>query len=131
MCGVGRFDDTCGTESTYVRPVFAKSESDMRAVIGIFSVACLLATLGCGSEPAPGGPSKEQTSGRVGSRTSALTAAQAGLSQWSDLTTLSLVPVAAANLADGKVLLWAADDPFTNGTGAGRTYSVVVDPQTS
>ncbi|APW39155.1 hypothetical protein RD110_19660 [Rhodoferax koreense] len=47
--------------------------------------------------------------------------------QWSPLTATSLVPVSAANLPNGEVLLWAADDPFNYGT-VGQAYSTTFDP---
>lgn len=51
-------------------------------------------------------------------------------SAWSEVVSLSLVPVAAANLPDGKVLFWAAESRFAFGIDLGRTYTVVFDPST-
>ncbi|MEM6800355.1 MAG: LamG-like jellyroll fold domain-containing protein, partial [Bacteroidota bacterium] len=50
--------------------------------------------------------------------------------QWSPVIDVSLVPAAAANLPDGKVLLWSARDRFAFGGNRGRTYTLVFDPAT-
>ena len=50
-------------------------------------------------------------------------------SVWSPLIGLSLVPASAANLPNGKVLLWAANDRFGFG-GSGQTYTSNFDPLT-
>ncbi|MEM6800356.1 MAG: LamG-like jellyroll fold domain-containing protein [Bacteroidota bacterium] len=50
--------------------------------------------------------------------------------QWSPVIDVSLVPAAAANLPDGKVLLWSARDRFSFGGNRGRTYTLVFDPAT-
>ncbi|HWO09269.1 MAG TPA: galactose oxidase-like domain-containing protein, partial [Polyangiaceae bacterium] len=63
------------------------------------------------------------------SKQAALTPAQAALAQWSAVIPLSLVPVSGANLPDGKVLLWSAEDRFQFG-GNGRTYTTTFDPAT-
>ncbi|HEX6239327.1 MAG TPA: discoidin domain-containing protein, partial [Polyangiales bacterium] len=39
-----------------------------------------------------------------------------------------LVPVSGANLPDGRVLLWSAEERFSFGTDRGRTYSLTFDP---
>jgi YVTN family beta-propeller protein len=57
-----------------------------------------------------------------------LTAAQAALAKWSPLITLPLVPVSAANLPDGKVLLWSSEDRFNFAADLGRTYTATFDP---
>ncbi|SAL67382.1 oxidase [Caballeronia udeis] len=60
-------------------------------------------------------------------------------SQWSAPISLPLVPVAAANLPNGKVLVWSADSPldFTGGEvnlskhqNNGGTYTAIFDPTT-
>jgi large repetitive protein len=58
----------------------------------------------------------------------ALTLAEANLAQWSSLVTLPIVPVSGANLPDGKVLLWSAENRFSFGANLGQTYSVLYDP---
>jgi len=60
-----------------------------------------------------------------------LSAAQAGLAKWSSVIGLPIVPVSAANLPDGKVVLWSAEDRFSFGNDTGRTYTVTFDPATN
>jgi galactose oxidase len=50
--------------------------------------------------------------------------------KWSKPLKLSLVPVAAANLPNGKVLLWSSHDRFKFG-GGGKTYTATFDPATN
>ncbi|MEM6805157.1 MAG: LamG-like jellyroll fold domain-containing protein, partial [Bacteroidota bacterium] len=50
--------------------------------------------------------------------------------QWSSVIDVSIVPAAAANLPDGKVLLWSARDRFAFGGNRGKTYTLVFDPAT-
>ncbi|RQR26686.1 DUF1929 domain-containing protein [Burkholderia sp. Bp9143] len=53
-------------------------------------------------------------------------------SQWSGITTLSLVPSFAATLPSGKVLLFSADSRFSFTVGpGGMTYSTLYDPGTN
>ncbi len=54
--------------------------------------------------------------------------AQASRAQWSGLTTLPITPISTANLPDGRVLFWSAEDRFGFGTDLGRTYTVVYNP---
>lgn len=49
---------------------------------------------------------------------------------WSNLISFPLVPVAAANLPNGKVLTWSAYSPTTFGGDNGQTYSALFDPAT-
>jgi len=49
--------------------------------------------------------------------------------QWSPLIPLSLVPAAAANLPNGKIVLWSAETRFSFSSG-GQTYTTVFDPAT-
>lgn len=62
------------------------------------------------------------------------TAAQstAAVKPWSDLIALPLVPASAANLPDGKLLLWAARSPtsFSTNSSEAYTYTSVFDPVT-
>ena len=61
------------------------------------------------------------------------TAAQstAAVKPWSDPIALPLVPAAAANLPDGKLLLWAASTPTSFGTNnSASTYTSIFDPVT-
>jgi len=61
-------------------------------------------------------------------RRKAVDPATAALARWSAVGTLPLVPVSMANLPDGKVLLWSAEDRFAFNTGRGRTYTATFDP---
>ena len=65
-----------------------------------------------------------------GEQTEAISLAEAALARWGSVVTLPLVPASAANLPDGKVLLWSAEDRFDFGPELGRTYSVFYDPAT-
>ena len=62
------------------------------------------------------------------------TAAQstAAVKPWSDPIALPLVPASAANLPDGKLLLWAARSPtsFSTNSNEAYTYTSVFDPVT-
>ncbi len=49
---------------------------------------------------------------------------------WSASIGLSLVPAAAANLPDGKLLLWSAQDRFAFNASPGSTYTSIFDPAT-
>ncbi|WP_158592188.1 galactose oxidase-like domain-containing protein [Noviherbaspirillum sedimenti] len=51
-------------------------------------------------------------------------------SSWSDVISLPIVPVAAANLPNGKVLTWSAfaPDNFGDENAWGQTYSAIFDP---
>lgn len=50
--------------------------------------------------------------------------------QWSAPIPLTLVPAAAANLPDGKLLLWSAQARFSFKAAPGSTYTAVFDPAT-
>src|SRR5262245_29003832 len=93
------------------------------------AVSCLL--VACGS-PSPGDDfdaSIPEAKG-LAEVTQELTAEQAALARWSPVITLPIVPVSAANLPDGKVLLWSAEGRFDFGQDLGRTYSMLFDPET-
>jgi galactose oxidase len=55
---------------------------------------------------------------------------QATVGSWTAPTALSLVPVAAANLPDGKVLMWSAYERLSFGGDNGRTYTLTFNPST-
>ena len=77
-----------------------------------------------------GGDQDEQATATAERRTvHALAIAAPAASVWSPLIGLSLVPASAANLPNGKVLLWAANDRFSFG-GTGQTYTSNFDPLT-
>ena len=48
----------------------------------------------------------------------------------SPIISLPLVPVAAGNLPDGKLVLWSAYSRFNFGGSSGQTYSAILDPFT-
>lgn len=77
------------------------------------------------------GDSTEQasTAREQARETKAATQAIAGLAggSWGSVQSLPLVPASAANLPDGRILLWAADDRFSFGQ-TGQSYTVVFDP---
>ncbi len=54
------------------------------------------------------------------------------LSSWSSVISMPIVPVAAANLPNGKVLTWSAyaPDAYGNENEWGMTYSAIFDPST-
>ena len=56
-------------------------------------------------------------------------AAYSDTGRWSGVIDLDLVPVAVANLPDGKVLAWSAKDKMAFGGTTGRTWTTVFDPQ--
>lgn len=53
-------------------------------------------------------------------------------SSWSAVVDMPIIPVAAANLPDGKVLTWSAyaPDDYGDENAWGRTYSAIFDPVT-
>ncbi|TAE45918.1 MAG: DUF1929 domain-containing protein, partial [Bacteroidetes bacterium] len=51
--------------------------------------------------------------------------------QWGSVIPMPIVPVAAANLPDGKVLTWSAYDRFAFGGNNGMTYTAIFDPATN
>ena len=51
-------------------------------------------------------------------------------SKWTAPTNLPLIPVAAANLPNGKILVWSAYNRFDYGGDFGQTYTAIFDPST-
>ncbi|QET05618.1 MULTISPECIES: RICIN domain-containing protein [Cupriavidus] len=49
-------------------------------------------------------------------------------SKWSAPITLPLVPAAAANLPNGRILVWSAYDRFNFGGDNGQTYTAIFNP---
>ena len=86
---------------------------------GLLGVVLALAACG-GTDP---------STGPNDARKAPLAIAAPSASQWSPLITLSIVPAAAANLPNGKVVLWSAEQRFSFSAG-GRTYTTVFDPAT-
>lgn len=83
-----------------------------------------LAACGGGDSPEP---DAEASAAAPRTRAMAAQAQAAGLAKWSPVVRLPLVPAAGAQLADGRVLLWAANSGFTF-NGSGRTQTVLFDP---
>ncbi|MFK8102827.1 MAG: PA14 domain-containing protein [Saprospiraceae bacterium] len=50
---------------------------------------------------------------------------------WSSVIPMPLVPVAAANLPDGKLMTWSAKDKLSFGGNLGRTWTAIFDPLTN
>lgn len=84
-----------------------------------------LLSVACASHDSPD-PDSE-----LGEQSEAISVAEANLAQWGSLVTLPIVPVSAANLPNGTVMLWSSEDRFDFGPEVGRTYSVFFDPATS
>ena len=49
--------------------------------------------------------------------------------RWSNVIDLDIVPVAVANLPDGKLLTWSAKDKLGFGGTTGKTWTSIFDPQ--
>jgi hypothetical protein len=52
----------------------------------------------------------------------------AGNARWGSVRPLPLVGAAVANLPDGRVIFWSADERFRFGSAYGRTYFAFLDP---
>lgn len=72
----------------------------------------------------------QQTCNRSAFQTWATSAGTAAPSTWSALKQLGLVPVAAAHLSNGKLMLWSSRDPMNYGGDYGRTYTSLLEPTT-
>lgn len=91
-------------------------------------LTALLAACGGGEEGPDAQPTAADPQRRQALATQAIPNPAVGF--WSSVYSLPLVPTAAANLPDGKVLLWSAEEKFSFGGGAGRTYFATFDPAT-
>lgn len=80
---------------------------------------------GDGSTPAGGGAGRPIAEDRA----FILAVSPASVARWGAVQTLPIVPVSAANLPDGKVLLWSAEDRFGFSSGS-QTYTALLDPVT-
>ncbi len=100
-----------------------------RAALAL-GAALVAAACGNGADTmSAGAPSDQAASGGESVNEKAIPSRT--LARWSAPRALPIVPVSTANLPDGKVLLWAAEDRFTFGSASGRTYTVVYDPVAS
>jgi YVTN family beta-propeller protein len=107
---------------------------------GLFLAALSMVLAACGAtddSSALSGKSEATTAqtnssqaGRTGvfEKDLAALTSQASLAKWSGLTTLPITPISTANLPDGRVLFWSAEDRFGFGTDLGRTYTVLYNP---
>ena len=60
-----------------------------------------------------------------------LSIAGSGIGVWGPVIAFPLVPAAAANLPDGRILVWAAEERTGFGADGGRTYTAIFDPANS
>ncbi len=98
-----------------------------RLCVVLVSGGLLLAGCGGGSDDG-GGPSMLPNLERE--QPQAL-AASKDMGYWGSVIPLTMVPASAANLPNGKVLFWSANDRFTWKTGRGGTaYTALFDPDT-
>lgn len=100
----------------------------MAAALGLLVASCHVERSGTGTHEIPERQGVAG-SGTTGNRRSALRIGSPGQARWSPVITLPLVPAAAANLPDGKVLLWSSDNRLEFG-GGGSTYTALLDPAT-
>jgi YVTN family beta-propeller protein len=90
--------------------------------------ALLLAACGGGGNDPASAPSTVDAAVAPTERSAAVAAPGAG--QWTPLIPLSMVTPSAALLPNGKVMLWASSDRFTDGAPSGQTYTTLFDPAT-
>ncbi|HQP68594.1 MAG TPA: hypothetical protein PK072_18325, partial [Quisquiliibacterium sp.] len=93
-------------------------------LLSALALSALVVLAGC----ADGGSTDAQPGASADAREKALAPQVAALARWSSPTALPLVPAAAANLPDGRVLMWSAEEKFSFGAATGRTYSLIYDP---
>ncbi|MEM6967310.1 MAG: PA14 domain-containing protein, partial [Bacteroidota bacterium] len=60
-----------------------------------------------------------------------VTNANSASGAWSTVINMPLISAAAANLPDGKVMLWSARDKFSFGGNQGKTWTAIFDPTTN
>lgn len=102
-----------------------KTPSRLLRTTGALLVALSLAACGGGDD----GTAADGTAAPRGKARLAATALPAA-SQWSGVIPLSMVTPSAAQLPNGKVLLWSSSDRFTDSAPSGRTYTTLFDPLT-
>ncbi|MDB5816668.1 MAG: hypothetical protein JWQ11_308 [Rhizobacter sp.] len=107
-------------------PGVAGLAANKRILSRMAGVACLATLISCG-----GGGDSESSSAASDDdhRQQALATKPPAGATWGPLIPISLVPAAAANLPNGKVVMWSAYLPFAFG-GVGQTYTTVLDPIT-
>src|SRR5437867_2134979 len=99
-----------------------RSGANRRALASAACVAALVVACGGGdSENAPATVAQRES---VSAAAAATATASPSASSWSSLIPISLVPVAAGHLTNGKILLWSAVGQFSfSTTGGGQTYT--------
>ena len=112
---------------------FARArKSQMKTAWHLGSVALVALLAGCGgggNSDAPPAQSGGQLQAVPKERASILAVSPVSVARWDAVQTLPIVPVSAANLPDGKVLLWSAEDRFGFSSGS-QTYTALLDPVT-
>jgi YVTN family beta-propeller protein len=93
----------------------------------VLALAALLAGCGGGGSESPGEQSGGDWRTVPEERASILAMSPTSVSRWGPVQALPLVPVSAANLPDGQVLLWSAEDRFSFARGD-RTYTALLNP---
>lgn len=94
----------------------------------VLAGALLLAACGGGGGDTAPTPPPADAGASPTERAAAVAAPGAG--QWTPLIPLSMVTPSAALLPNGKVMLWASSDRFTDGAPSGQTYTTLFDPAT-
>jgi large repetitive protein len=103
-----------------------------RAALAAVVVSCVSSCVSLEDDDGTSGSAESGSSEPpVETKTAELTAELAGRSRWAPKVGLSLVPVAAANLPDGRVLFWSGEDRFSFGNDGGKTFTTVFDPATN
>ncbi len=98
--------------------------SSTRRLLNIVAASALVVACGGGNDTA------EPQANDASQRARALAIAAPSQSVWSAPFALPLVPTTAANLPDGRVLMWSAEERFSFGASVGRTYTTIFDPVT-
>lgn len=85
-----------------------------------------------GASMTPGARLTQQACNGGSSQTWRLPAldSRAAQGEWSAVLPLPLVPVAAANLPNGNVLMWSSNERLGVGATSGRTYTLTYNPAT-
>jgi len=102
-------------------------------VLVLGAATMLLAACGGGADPEQAAAHQAAQDAQVNAqdlqpRRKAVDAATAARARWTLPQSLPLVPASAANLPDGRVLLWSAEERFSFGAATGRTYTITLDP---
>lgn len=113
--------------STSCRPGFLRFKC---ALSGLLMAALSVGLSGCGGGQLGDAGGATKAGAPTSPEKHALAVIATSGARWSTLQSLPLVPVAVANLPDGQVLMWSAEEKFGFGDPVGRTYTALFDPQT-